>query len=101
MQAIKIVSAGKAEIQSVPLPKLLDHYILVKVNAVAINPTDWYDFSDDNDMSRTAHKYPGSISTGRSLRPKAPLLAVTLQGQSSPLAPRSPRTISPAIALLV
>jgi hypothetical protein len=41
MQAIKIVSAGKAEIQSVPLPKLLDHYILVKVTAVAINPTDW------------------------------------------------------------
>ena len=42
MQAIKIVSVGKAEIQTVPLPKLLDHYILVKVNAVAINPTDWY-----------------------------------------------------------
>ena len=41
MQAIKIVSVGKAEIQTVPLPKLLDHYILVKVNAVAINPTDW------------------------------------------------------------
>jgi NADPH:quinone reductase-like Zn-dependent oxidoreductase len=42
MQAIKIVSVGKAEIQTVPLPKLLDHYVLVKVNAVAINPTDWY-----------------------------------------------------------
>jgi NADPH:quinone reductase-like Zn-dependent oxidoreductase len=42
MQAIKIVSVGKAEIQTVPLPELLDHYILVKVNAVAINPTDWY-----------------------------------------------------------
>lgn len=42
MQAIKIVSVGKAEIQTVPLPELLDHYVLVKVNAVAINPTDWY-----------------------------------------------------------
>jgi NADPH:quinone reductase-like Zn-dependent oxidoreductase len=41
MQAIKIVSVGNAEIQTVPLPKLLDHYILVKVQAVAINPTDW------------------------------------------------------------
>lgn len=42
MQAIKIASVGKAEIQTVPLPELLDHYVLVKVNAVAINPTDWY-----------------------------------------------------------
>jgi hypothetical protein len=38
MQAIKIVSAGKAEVQTVPVPTLRDHYILVKVNAVAINP---------------------------------------------------------------
>jgi hypothetical protein len=38
MQAIKIVSAGKAEVQTVPVPALRDHYILVKVNAVAINP---------------------------------------------------------------
>lgn len=42
MQAIKIVSAGNAEIQTAPLPELRDHFILVKVNAVAINPTDWY-----------------------------------------------------------
>lgn len=42
MQAIKIVSPGKAEIQTAPMPKLRDHYILVKVRAVAINPTDWY-----------------------------------------------------------
>jgi NADPH:quinone reductase-like Zn-dependent oxidoreductase len=41
MQAVKIVSVGKAEIQTVPLPELRDHYILVKVQAVAINPTDW------------------------------------------------------------
>jgi NADPH:quinone reductase-like Zn-dependent oxidoreductase len=38
MQAIKIVSAGKAEVQTVPVPTLRDHYILVKVNAIAINP---------------------------------------------------------------
>jgi NADPH:quinone reductase-like Zn-dependent oxidoreductase len=41
MQAVKIVSVGKAEIQTVPLPELRDYYILVKVQAVAINPTDW------------------------------------------------------------
>lgn len=45
MQAIKIVSPGKAEIQDVPLPKLPDHFILVKVRAVAINPTDWSETS--------------------------------------------------------
>ena len=33
---------GKAEIQEVPLPKLRDDYVLVKVNCVALNPTDWY-----------------------------------------------------------
>ena len=43
MQAIKIVSAGKAEVQTAPVPKLRDHYIFVKNTAVAINPTDWYE----------------------------------------------------------
>lgn len=43
MQAVKIVSLGKAEIQTAQLPKLRDHYVLVKVRAVAINPTDWCD----------------------------------------------------------
>ena len=42
MKAIKVVGPGKAEIQEVPVPKLRDDYILVKVNAVALNPTDWY-----------------------------------------------------------
>ena len=41
MKAIKIVSAGKAEIQDVPRPALLEDRVLVKVNAVALNPTDW------------------------------------------------------------
>lgn len=41
MKAIKIVSAGKAEIQDVPKPELLEDRVLVKVNAVALNPTDW------------------------------------------------------------
>ncbi|KAK5119224.1 hypothetical protein LTR85_007838 [Meristemomyces frigidus] len=41
MKAIKVVEKGKAEIQEVPLPKLRDDYILVKVKNVALNPTDW------------------------------------------------------------
>lgn len=41
MEAIKIASVGKAEIRTVPMPKLRDDYILVKVSAVALNPTDW------------------------------------------------------------
>jgi NADPH:quinone reductase-like Zn-dependent oxidoreductase len=41
MNAIKIVSARNAEIQTVPVPELRENYILVKVQAVAINPTDW------------------------------------------------------------
>ncbi|KAK8206787.1 hypothetical protein M8818_004621 [Zalaria obscura] len=41
MKAIKVVEPGKAELQTVPLPKLRDHYVLVKVVAVALNPTDW------------------------------------------------------------
>ena len=31
----------KAEVQEVSVPKLRDDYVLVKVNAVALNPTDW------------------------------------------------------------
>ncbi|KAM0716781.1 hypothetical protein Q7P37_008226 [Cladosporium fusiforme] len=41
MKAVKIVSPGKAEVQTVPVPRLRDNYILVKVKSVAINPTDW------------------------------------------------------------
>lgn len=41
MKAIKVVEAKKAELQDVPVPKLRDDYVLVKVEAVALNPTDW------------------------------------------------------------
>lgn len=41
MKAIKVVGIDKAEVQDVPLPKMRDDYILVKVHAVALNPTDW------------------------------------------------------------
>ena len=41
MKAIKMIEQGKAEIKEVPLPKLRDDYVLVKVKNVALNPTDW------------------------------------------------------------
>lgn len=41
MKAIKITEQNTAEIREVPLPKLRDDYMLVKVDAVALNPTDW------------------------------------------------------------
>jgi NADPH:quinone reductase-like Zn-dependent oxidoreductase len=41
MKAVKIVSAGKAEIQDVSQPELKGDRVLVKVDAVALNPTDW------------------------------------------------------------
>ena len=40
MKAIKVVSAGNAEIQVVPIPDLRDECILVKVSCVAVNPID-------------------------------------------------------------
>ncbi|KAJ0413514.1 chaperonin 10-like protein [Aspergillus carlsbadensis] len=40
-KAIVYVEKGKATIQEVPIPKLRDDYILIKVNAVGVNPTDW------------------------------------------------------------
>lgn len=40
-KAIVFVEKGKMAIQEVPVPKLRDGYVLVKVNAVGVNPTDW------------------------------------------------------------
>ncbi|KAH8646229.1 chaperonin 10-like protein [Xylariales sp. PMI_506] len=39
-KAIVLAEPGRAEIQEVPIPKLRDGYLLVKVRAVALNPTD-------------------------------------------------------------
>lgn len=45
MKAIKITKTHTAEIQEVPVPQLREDYVLVKVRAVALNPTDWYFFN--------------------------------------------------------
>lgn len=41
MKAIKIGQGHTATIEEVPIPKLEDNRVLVKITAVAINPTDW------------------------------------------------------------
>ncbi|KAH7312694.1 chaperonin 10-like protein [Stachybotrys elegans] len=40
-KAIVYVDKGKAAIQDVPVPKLRDGYLLVRVHAMGLNPTDW------------------------------------------------------------
>ena len=34
-------SIGQAALEPIPIPKLLDDYVLIRTVAVAINPTDW------------------------------------------------------------
>lgn len=41
MKTIKIKGPGEAKVQDAPIPALRDDYVLVKVKAVALNPTDW------------------------------------------------------------
>jgi NADPH:quinone reductase-like Zn-dependent oxidoreductase len=62
-KAIVFVEKGKAEIQDVPLPTLRDEYVLVRVKAVGLNPTDWKHI--DNAMtdpgSRIGCDYAGVV----------------------------------------
>ncbi|KAL4785044.1 chaperonin 10-like protein [Aspergillus varians] len=62
-KAIVVVEKGKAAIQDVPTPTLRDDYILVKVNAVGINPTDWkhIDFGMADAGSRSGCDYAGIV----------------------------------------
>ena len=62
-KAIVFVEKGRAEIQDVPRPKLRDDYILVKVNAVGINPTDWkhIDSARTDPGSRIGCDYAGVV----------------------------------------
>ena len=45
-RAIICTAIGKVEIRSVPKPKLLPGYALVKTKAVALNATDWKSIYD-------------------------------------------------------
>ncbi|KAJ4245018.1 hypothetical protein NW762_014225 [Fusarium torreyae] len=62
-KAIVYVEKGKATIQEVPRPKLRDDYILVKVHAVGLNPTDWkhIDFGRAETGSRIGCDYAGIV----------------------------------------
>ena len=62
-KALVYVEKGKATVQEVPLPKLRDDYILIKVNANGLNPTDWKHI--DNGIaeagSRMGCDYAGTV----------------------------------------
>lgn len=62
-KAIVYVEKGKAAIQDVPIPKLRDDYVLVKVNAVGLNPTDWkhIDYGNTDPGTRSGCDYAGIV----------------------------------------
>ncbi|KAL2867719.1 zinc-binding alcohol dehydrogenase family protein [Aspergillus lucknowensis] len=62
-KAIVYVEKGKAAVQDVPIPQLRDDYVLVKVNAVGLNPTDWkhIDFGMTEPGSRVGCDYSGVV----------------------------------------
>ncbi|OJJ54679.1 hypothetical protein ASPSYDRAFT_49796 [Aspergillus sydowii CBS 593.65] len=62
-KAIVYVDKGKAAIHDVPIPKLREDYVLVKVNAVGLNPTDWkhIDFGNTDPGSRVGCDYAGIV----------------------------------------
>ena len=39
--AIVVTSPGQASVQDVSIPKLRDDYIIVKVKAISVQPTEW------------------------------------------------------------
>ena len=40
-RAVVVVSKGEVAVQEVSLPSLRDDWLIVKVEAVALNPSDW------------------------------------------------------------
>ncbi|KAI0123827.1 chaperonin 10-like protein [Xylariales sp. AK1849] len=61
--AVVIVEKGKAEVQEVPKPSLRNGYVLVKVKAVGINPTDVHniDSGSADPGSRIGCDYAGVV----------------------------------------
>jgi hypothetical protein len=62
-KAVLYVEKGKAAVQDVSIPKLRDEYILVKVNAVGVNPADWknIDYGNTDAGSRIGCDYAGVV----------------------------------------
>ncbi|KAI6347832.1 hypothetical protein MCOR25_010887 [Pyricularia grisea] len=64
VRALIKTEPGKAEVQTVALPKLRDGYILVKTTVVALNPTDPHTVFDDEGAkpgSRVGCDYAGVV----------------------------------------
>ncbi|KAI1823640.1 GroES-like protein [Xylaria intraflava] len=64
-KAIVIAERGKAEIKTLPIPKVRDGYVLVKVNAVGLNPTDWKSIHGAEKIhigSRSGCDYAGEVA---------------------------------------
>lgn len=62
-KALVYVEKGKAAVWDVSIPKLRDDYILVKVNAVGVNPADWknIDYGNTDAGSRIGCDYAGVV----------------------------------------
>ncbi|KAI1105538.1 putative alcohol dehydrogenase [Jackrogersella minutella] len=61
-RAIVAVEKGKAEIRDVEKPKLRDGFVLVKVKAVGLNPTDWKSINGlDLHNNRVGVDYAGVV----------------------------------------
>ncbi|KAI0452714.1 GroES-like protein [Xylaria acuta] len=63
-KAVVIVEKGKVEIKELALPKLNEGYVLVKVRAVGINPTDWKSIDSaeaDRFGARSGCDYAGEV----------------------------------------
>ncbi|KAK9772518.1 putative zinc-binding oxidoreductase ToxD [Seiridium cardinale] len=46
MKAVKVLAPGSAGVQDVNVPKLRPDYVLIRLEAVALNPADWYTLYD-------------------------------------------------------
>lgn len=63
-KAVFCTATGKTAIKEVPIPEIREGYILVKVKAVALNPTDWKSVHTPNDQSagtKTGCDYAGVV----------------------------------------
>lgn len=61
-KAVVCVAAGRAEVQAVPVPQVGRDTILVRVKAVALNPTDWKSIANEENVGlRIGCDYAGVV----------------------------------------
>jgi NADPH:quinone reductase-like Zn-dependent oxidoreductase len=71
MKALKIDSIGKASVRETPIPALRPGYILIKVVAVALNPTDWKHIASLNTPVTVGCDYAGIVVDVATTPPEA------------------------------